>query len=183
VSLARLLGRPIVWVPISVALLGFVAWRSRLWEVGDRLRLVDPGSVIAALLLNLVVLVLWAIRSADLLAASGHRVPVARLIPMTAFANTINNLTPGSGGEPIRVWLLNRHNGVDYAIGAAVVLIERLVAFGLLAGSAILLWAGSVGLVPGWLSGVGLLALAATPGGRPRPGALDACDHVAERGG
>ncbi len=55
---------------------------------------------------------------------------------MTTFANTINNLTPGSVGELARLYLLRAHHGVDYATGGAVILIERLVAIGYLAGSA-----------------------------------------------
>jgi hypothetical protein len=36
---------------------------------------------------------------------------------MTAFANTINNITPGSAGELVRLYLLAAQYGVDYTTG------------------------------------------------------------------
>jgi uncharacterized membrane protein YbhN (UPF0104 family) len=137
----RLLRHPLVWGSISLALLALVAWRSRAWELGDRIGEVDPRPIAAALLLNLVIVVAWAARSSDLLAGAGRPVPVPPLIPMTAFANTINNLTPGSVGELARLYLLRAHHGVPYTTGAAVVLVERVVAIGLLGASAAILWA------------------------------------------
>ncbi len=93
----RVLRHPLVWVTISGALLALVAWRARPWELGDRLGAADGRAIVLALALNLVILVAWAVRSAGLLAAAGRPVPVRPLVPMTAFANTINNVTPGFG--------------------------------------------------------------------------------------
>lgn len=136
----RWLRRPVVWVPISLGLFAVVAWRARLWEVGDRLGPVDPAPLLVAVLLNGVVIVLWAVRSTDLLGASGRPVGIRPLVPMTALANTVNNVTPGSVGELLRLYLLHERHGVDYPTGAAVVLIERVVAIGYLAGSAAVAW-------------------------------------------
>lgn len=163
-GLARQLRRPVVWLPISVGLLVFLAWRSRIWEAGDRLTIEEPMALVAAVAISGVVPVLWALRSADLLGAADRPVGVGPLIPMTVFANTINNLTPGSAGEIVRVWLLRAHHGVDYATGTAVVAIERLGAFGYLAGSALIVW---LGYVRAWSPVVVLLlvaALVALPG-------------------
>ena len=108
-------------------------------------------------------LVLWAVRSANLLRAADRPVGVVPLIPMTSFANTINNLTPGSMGELIRLYLLRAHHGVEYPVGAAVVLIERVVAFGYLTGSALILYLAQAVAVP-WPVAVGaLVVLAALP--------------------
>ena len=85
---------------------------------------------------------LWALRSRDLLGATGHPVRLGPLLPMTAFANTINNLTPGSAGEVVRAWLLRAHHGVPYATGAAVIIVERIVAIGYMAASAVVAWVG-----------------------------------------
>jgi uncharacterized protein (TIRG00374 family) len=158
VSIAGWARRPIVWAPISVALLALLAWRSRLWETGDRLRIADPPALAIALLLSAAVPILWASRSAGLLAAAGQRVPISGLGPMTAFANTINNLTPASTGELLRIWLLRAHFGVPYSVGAAVVGIERLGAFGYLAGSALVVWVAS-------RAGTPLIAVALVLGG------------------
>jgi hypothetical protein len=138
--MTRWLRHPAVWLPISMGLLGLVAWRSRVWEIGSRLGTVDFGPLVVALLLNVAIAAAWAVRSADLLGAAGRRVPVLRLVPMTVFANLVNNLTPGSVGELVRLYLLRAHHGVDYTVGGAVILIERVVAIAYLAASSLLFW-------------------------------------------
>ena len=162
--LARLLHRPIVWIPVSLALLAFVAWRSRLWEATDRLGSVEPTPLVAALLLNVVVMLLWAIRSSGLLAAAGRPVGVLPLVPMTAFANTINNVTPGSMGELVRLYLLRVHHAVEYRTGAAVILIERLVALFYLTTSAVIFWLCYALRLPVPLLLAALVVVAALPG-------------------
>ena len=161
--MTRWLRRPIVWIPITVGLLALVAWRARLWETGSRLGSVEPGPLIAAIALNAVVLVLWAVRSGDLLGAAGRPVGVLPLIPMTALANTVNNITPGSVGELLRLYLLRERHGVDYQTGAAVVLIERIVSIGYLAGSGAIAWLAHVAGVPGPIAAIGFVLLALLP--------------------
>jgi uncharacterized protein (TIRG00374 family) len=159
--LATWLRRPIVWVPISIGLLALLMWRSRLWEAGAALAGLDPGPLVGAALLSGVIAILWAIRSADLLAAAGRSVGVLPLVPMTTFANTINNLTPGSAGEIVRMYLLRAHHGVDYATSGAVVFVERIGAIGYLASSALLVWLTWLGLLPATIAlvlGIGLVA-------------------------
>lgn len=138
----RTLRHPLVWGTISLALLALIAWRARPWELGDRLDASDLRPILAALALNVVIVVAWAARSAGLLAAAGRPVAIGPLIPMTAFANTINNVTPGSVGELARLYLLRAHHDVPYSVGGAVVLIERFVAIAYLGASAALVWAG-----------------------------------------
>jgi uncharacterized protein (TIRG00374 family) len=152
-----------VWLPVSGLLLGLVAWRSRIWEADEILGAPEPAPLAAAVLLNAVVALLWAIRSADLLAAAGSRVALAPLVPMTAFANTINNLTPGSTGEVVRAWMLRVQHGVPYATGAAVIVIERVVAIGYLGASAAIVWVARLAEIPGPVVIGALLVLAALP--------------------
>jgi glycosyltransferase 2 family protein len=163
VHLVRWLRRPIVWAPISLGLLVFVALRSRVWEAGERLGSVDPRPLVAALALSALLPALWAIRSANLLGASGSPVPIVHLVPMTAFANTVNNLTPASSGEVFRLWLLRVHHAVPYSVGGAVILVERLGALGWLTGSAVLFWLGSTGVLDRVAVAVLLAALVALP--------------------
>jgi uncharacterized protein (TIRG00374 family) len=152
-----------VWIPTSVALLLFVAWRSRAWEAAERLGRVDPLPLVAALVLSAAVTLLWAIRSSALLRSAGAPVGVVPLVPMTAFANTINNLTPGSSGELLRLWLLRAHHGVAYPIGGAVIVVERVVAIGYLSGSALISWLAFVGWIPPVVAAVLLVALVVSP--------------------
>ncbi len=161
--MTRWLRRPIVWIPITMALLGLVAWRTRPWEAGSLISTLDASPLIVAIALNGVVLVLWAVRSSDLLGAAGRPVPIRPLIPMTALANTINGLTPGSVGELLRLYLLRERHGVDYSTGAAVVLIERIVAIGYLAGSAAIAWATHLAGLPAAVAIVGFIVLALLP--------------------
>jgi glycosyltransferase 2 family protein len=169
----RALRHPLVWGTISIALLALVAWRARPWELGDRLGSADGQVILLAVALNLVILVAWAVRSAGLLAAAGRPVPVLPLIPMTAFANTINNVTPGSVGELARLYLLRAHHGVEYRVGAAVVLIERFIAIAYLGASAAVLWVASSLDWPPIVSVVAIVVIVALPsvfyrmGGRP----------------
>ncbi len=160
----RWLRRPIVWVPVSIALVALIVWRSRAWEVGAVLGVPDVGLLVAAVGLNAVVLVCWAVRSHDLLAGAGHRVGIPTLVPMTAFANTINNLTPGSAGELIRLWLLRLRHGVPYVTGGGVILIERVIAIGYLGASAAIVFVGHLADLQGWVVTAALIVLAALPG-------------------
>jgi uncharacterized protein (TIRG00374 family) len=152
-----------VWLPVTVTLLGLVAWRTRPWEAGGLLATLDAAPLVLAVALNGAVVVLWAVRSADLLGAAGRPVSIRPLIPMTALANTINALTPGSVGELLRLYLLRQRHGVDYPTGTAVVLIERVVAIGYLAGSAAIAWATHLAGLPGALAVIGFVVLAVLP--------------------
>ncbi len=161
--MSRWLRRPIVWLPISLGLLGLVAWRSRIWEAGTILGTPQALPLAIAVLLNGAIVVLWAVRSGDLLGAAGYPVAVAPLVPMTAFANTINNLTPGSAGEVVRAWLLRARHGVPYATGAAVIVIERVIAIAYLGASAAILWVAQARDIPGPVELVLLAGLVVFP--------------------
>jgi uncharacterized protein (TIRG00374 family) len=161
--MTRWLRRPIVWIPITVGLLALVVWRARPWEGGSRLGTLDLAPVLVAILLNGLVMLLWAVRSADLLGAAGRSVGIRPLVPMTALANTVNNLTPASVGELLRLYLLHEHHGVDYPTGAAVVLVERVVAIGYLAGSAAVAWVAHLVGLPDLVAAVAFVVLAGLP--------------------
>jgi glycosyltransferase 2 family protein len=161
--MSRWLRRPVVWLPITVALLGLVFWRARPWETGSVVGRLDVAPLVGSIALNAAVMLLWAIRSSDLLGAAGRPVPVGPLVPLTALANTVNNLTPGSVGELLRLYLLRERHAVDYSTGAAIVLIERIVAIGYLAGSAAIAWLVHVAGWPALIAVAGFVVLALVP--------------------
>lgn len=163
-AIGRWMRHPALWVPVSTALIAALVWRSRLWEAAASLSLVDPPALLLAVAISGVIPFLWAARSSDLLSAAGRPVTVPPLVPMTLFANMINNVTPASSGEIVRVWLLRAYHGVDAATGVAVIAIERLGAFGYLAGSAVLVWLGHVGGWPPAVVIATVAALVAAPG-------------------
>jgi uncharacterized protein (TIRG00374 family) len=154
---------PLVWLPVSLALLALVVWRSRLWEAGRVLGPIDPRLLVAALIVGQATPLLWALRSRALLRGTGHDVSLWSLLPMTSFANTINNLTPGSAGELIRLYLLRVYHGVEYSVGAAVILIERVGALGYLSLSALLAWLSWLWHWPGVVTIALLGVLAVSP--------------------
>ena len=123
-----------VWVSISVVLLGLLVWRTRPWEA--LATGADWQPLVVVVLLNLVVIAAWAVRSERLMAAVGHPIPVRALVPVVSFANTINNLTPASSGEALRAVILRRRHGVPYGRSTAVILVERLWAIWIMAISA-----------------------------------------------
>ena len=153
-----------MWGPVSLALLTFVVWRSRIWEAGDTLGAVSGLPLVAAVLLGGASPILWAVRSASLLGSVGYRVPVSALIPMTTFANTINNLTPGSVGEFVRLYLLRVQYSVDYTAGGAVIIVERFVALAYLSASALVAWIAVQGHLAGPVVVVVLAAVVVAPG-------------------
>jgi uncharacterized protein (TIRG00374 family) len=116
--------------------------------------------------LNLIVIALWAERSRSLMAAVGSALPIRTLVPVTSFANTINNLTPASSGEVLRAMVLRRRHGVPYENSTAVILAERLWAIGLMLVTASAAAIGTLIAAPvpivatAW---VGASALAFTP--------------------
>lgn len=124
--------RVVVWGLVSLALLLIVLWRTRPWEAAALVARLDGWLFFAALALNLIVIALWAERSRSLMDAVGSALPIRTLVPVTSFANTINNLTPASSGEVLRAIVLQRRHAVPYESSTAVILAERLWAIGLM---------------------------------------------------
>src|SRR6185436_16081049 len=128
--------RRLLLLAVAAALLALVVWRTRPWEAAALAARLDPLPLLLALALNAVVILLWAIRSAGLMAAVGSPLGAWTLVPVVAFANTINNLTPASAGEVLRAIVLRRRHAVPYESSTAVILAERLWAIGIIAVSA-----------------------------------------------
>jgi hypothetical protein len=121
-----------VYVPIGLAILGILIWRTRPWEALDAVSRASLGPLLLALALDGLVIAAWTMRSRQLLQALGHPIRLIELAPIALFASTISALTPASLGEALRAVVLRRRHGVPYRVGAAVILVERLVALYLL---------------------------------------------------
>ena len=128
--------RRYLWLPVSLLLLGFVVWHTRPWEIAQLGIAFDPVPLLAAVALNGVVVLLWAIRSRSLMAGVGYPLSIGALIPVVSFANTVSNLTPASAGEALRAVVLRNRHGVPLTRSTAVILVERLWAVGIMAVSA-----------------------------------------------
>jgi uncharacterized protein (TIRG00374 family) len=156
----RHLRRWYVYGPITIAIVGLLLWRTEIWTAADLLRDADPRPLVAAVALNGVIIACWAIRSGRLLATLGRRIATRELLPIVSFANTINGLTPASAGEVLRAVILHRRHAVAYRESAALIVVERGYALGLIVVSALACVAIAAG---GPLIGAGatLLAIAA----------------------
>jgi glycosyltransferase 2 family protein len=133
----RHLRRWYVYLPVSALLIGVVIWRAQPWNALDRLAGVPPWVPVAAILLSLALIPLWADRSAALLTSVGYPMSRLSLLPIVAFANTINNLTPASSGEAMRALVLRARHGVPIRRSAPVILMERLYALYLMGITAV----------------------------------------------
>lgn len=166
--------RPIVWAPLSAALLLIIVWRSGLWEASAELPPLASEPLVLALALNGVVIVLWGVRMGRLLASAAQPIPGRAAVTLSAMAYAVNSVTPASTGELLRALVLKHRYGVDYATGGGVILIERIGALYYLASSALAVWVvraanlPPVTIAPVWL----LLAYAPLIVGRThlRPG-------------
>lgn len=123
-----------VWVSISAILFALLLWRTRPWEA--LATGADLAPLLAVVAINGVVIATWAVRSQALMRAVGHGLPLASLVPIVSFANTINNLTPASSGEALRAVVLRRRHGVPYGRSTAVILAERFWAIWIMAATA-----------------------------------------------
>jgi uncharacterized protein (TIRG00374 family) len=133
----RHLRRWYVYVPVSLVLLAGVTWRAQPWNALDRLERLPVVIPIAIVLLSLALILLWADRSASLLAGVGYPLSRLTLAPIVAFANTVNNLTPASSGEALRAVVLRERHGIPIRRSAPVILMERIYALYLMAITAI----------------------------------------------
>ena len=129
----RHLRRWYVYVPVSVLLLAVVIVRAQPWNALDRLGRMPIETLVGAVVLSLSMIIVWADRSAALLAGVGHALSRATVIPIVAFANTVNNLTPASSGEALRAVVLRERHGVPIRRSAPTILMERIYALYLMA--------------------------------------------------
>lgn len=129
----RHLRRWYVYIPISVLLCSLILWRTKPWEALDRLDEMEPIIPVVVLTLNLVLVALWADRSASLLQGVGRPLARRTLVPIVTFANTVNNLTPASSGEALRAVVLRERHGIPMRRSTPVIIMERLYAFYLMA--------------------------------------------------
>ena len=136
--------RWLIWFPVSVGLLALLVWRTRPWEATALAGRLDLVPLAGAVALNVLIVALWAVRSAGLMRAVGWPLSFRRLVPVVSFANTVNNLTPASSGEVLRAVILKRRYGIPYERSTAVILAERFWAILIMLSTAL---AASVGTI------------------------------------
>jgi hypothetical protein len=137
---------------------------SRPASVWASLQQVSPLAIIAALLLNVPVVALRALRAAVVIAYLGYPIPLGSQLQAQLIGTTTSSLTPAASGDYIRAYIWRRDHGAPLRVGAAVVTFERLYSLGLMLALAVLLIALPRHGVIGWLGvAVGLGAASIAP--------------------
>ncbi len=149
---------------VGIALAVVVIWLSHPASVWASLQQVNPLTVLAALLLNIPVVALRALRAEVVLAHLGYRIPVGSQLRAQLIGTTTSSLTPAASGDYIRAYIWRRDHGAPLRVGAAVVTFERLYSLGLMLTVAVLLITLPRHGVIGWLGvAVGLGAASIAP--------------------
>jgi uncharacterized protein (TIRG00374 family) len=149
---------------IGLAIASAVIWVSRPDAMWEGIREVDPGPLLVALLLNVPVVLLRAVRTQVVLRFLGHKVSFRSMVPVQLVGQTSSTLTPAASGDYLRAYIWRRTQGIPIRVGAAVVTFERIYSLGLLvAVAALLISLPRYGIV-GWVGvAVGLAAATLAP--------------------
>jgi uncharacterized protein (TIRG00374 family) len=148
---------------IGVAIAAAVILVSKPASMLEGIREVDLAPLIGALLLNVPVVLLRALRAQVSLRFLGHQISLRSMIPVQLVGQTSSTLTPAASGDYVRAYIWRRLDSVPVRDGGAVVTYERLYSLFLLVVVAVLLislprhgWMGWVGVA----AGLGLATLA-----------------------
>jgi len=169
----------VVGAVLSVAMLLLALAIVHPLTIASLLGQIRPEYAVVALLLNVPVTVVRALRADVAVRHFGCAVPFRRMLAVQLVGQTYSALSPAATGDLVRAYLWKRDQDLPYAQGVAVVSFERVYSLGLMALVAALLvllprhgaWAwGLVGL--GLSAGTFLPLLAARVPGAVRQSIL-----------
>jgi uncharacterized protein (TIRG00374 family) len=115
----------LVQLAVGVALFAYVLSLSSPSEMRDAMTSANVALLVAAVLLNIPLALLFGVRSSFVLAKLGYRIDLRTAMPIAIVGNVAGALTPASSGEIIRGVLLHSRADVAARDGAALVLFER----------------------------------------------------------
>jgi glycosyltransferase 2 family protein len=107
-------------------------WTDIVTTLGESLRILSQTRIryfVLAFLTYLLSVHLFAVRWQRVLNSIGYELKAADLVPVIFGGIFANNLTPASraGGEPLRIFWINKRFGINYTDGFISILFERLV--------------------------------------------------------
>lgn len=107
-------------------------WIDIVTTLGESLRILSQTKIryfVLAFLAYLLSVYLFAVRWQLVLNSIGYELKAADLVPVIFGGIFANNLTPASraGGEPLRIFWINKRFGINYTDGFISILFERLV--------------------------------------------------------
>ncbi len=117
----------LVWLVIAL-LLFWGLRRISLGAVWSALSQLNPAAILALLLVNSVILLLFSSRWWLILRAQGHRLPYLSLVKYRLAAFAISYFSPGTqfGGEPLQVYMVHRRHAVPGVASLAAVTLDKL---------------------------------------------------------
>ena len=156
--------RRVVAVLIGLVIGALVIWISKPGEIWEGIQEVDWLPLAAALVLNIPVVGLRAIRAQVLLRNLGHKVSFRSMIPVQLVGQTSSSITPAASGDYVRAFIWRRNQSIPLPSGAAVVTFERVYSLFLLVAVALLLIILPRHGLIGWVGvAVGLTAATLAP--------------------
>ncbi|TMD34204.1 MAG: flippase-like domain-containing protein [Chloroflexi bacterium] len=123
---------------IGLAIGVVVIWVSHPAAILESLGEVDPLPLLGALLLNVPVVALRAVRAQVVLRFLGHTVSFRSMLPVQLVGQTSSTVTPAASGDYLRAYIWRRQHDIPVRAGAAVVTFERLYSLFLLLALAVL---------------------------------------------
>ncbi|HEY7374387.1 MAG TPA: lysylphosphatidylglycerol synthase transmembrane domain-containing protein [Polyangia bacterium] len=146
-------------VGLAVAVVAFVVVRSHPSELWRVLQDVDARRALAALLLNVPVLLLAPLRSYLVYRRLGHSVAAGVVVPTTIVGFVAGGLTPGASGELLRAQSLRDRAAVSFHDVVTAVVYERALSVYVLVLAAAFIAAVSY-LSPAAAASAGVVCLA-----------------------
>lgn len=112
---------------ISIISIAFVLILTLDKTTIEVVREIQPGYIIAALVIHLFSFLIWGLRIKSMASALGHKIDLKTSIEMVISGTFVAALTPSSiGGEPLRIHLLRQKN-MPVGQATAVILGERVL--------------------------------------------------------
>jgi uncharacterized protein (TIRG00374 family) len=138
-------------IVIGLAIAAAVIWFSHPADVWESAQEVQLLPLLGALLVNIPVVALRAVRAQVILNFLGYKVPFWTMVPVQLVGQTSSSITPAASGDYVRAYLWRRGQEIPLPAGAAVVTFERVYSLFLLVAVAVLLIAlprhGSIGWI------------------------------------
>jgi uncharacterized protein (TIRG00374 family) len=149
---------------IGLGIGAVLIWISRPAAIWESIREVDPVPLLGALVLNVPIVALRAVRAQLILKFLGHRVSFRAMIPVQLVGQTSSSVTPAASGDYLRAYIWRRTDAIPVRDGAAVVTLERVYSLYLLGAVAVLLVVLPRHGLIGWVGvAVGLVAATLAP--------------------
>lgn len=122
----------LLWVALLVAGIFLLVWSLQsvsFADLGRVLSVLQPWQIVALIIANLAILMLFPLRWNRILRAQGYQVPYVDLARYRLLAFAVSYFTPGQhfGGEPLQVLYLRNRHAVPGSAALASVTLDKVI--------------------------------------------------------